>query len=587
MNVGPLSRRRGISHRLSVALSYGLFALLFGGLLALDWTRIDVRMDLHAQGRGAALFSLIELARDWNASHAGVYVPITDRTPPNPYLKHPDRDLTTTNGIKLTLVNPAYMTRQISELAERSEGIRLHITSLNPIRPANKPDSREQDALRAFERGTKEVLTLTEDAGRVVYRYMAPLLVKQACLHCHDAQGYALGDIRGGISVTLPAQQLLALRDEQRLRSLAMYGASFLLSAGLVHLLLLSDRRRLQAIERLTCAQDDIIAERTRALAESNASLAREVEERRAAQDLLQQSELRHRAVFERASEGMFVTDDAARILQVNPAFSAITGYSSEEVVGRNPRLLASGRHDAAFYQAMWSELLGHGHWAGEIWNRRKDGGVFPEWLSIKRLGNDRDGYVAIFSDITRRKEAEAVMHHLAHHDTLTGLPNRALFNMRAHEAVSLASRHGRRFALLMVDLDLFKEVNDRLGHLAGDALLVEAAGRLLTCVRTSDTVARLGGDEFALILQEVHSIEEAEQVARRICGLFAQPFVLKEGEAGVSASVGIALYPDHATELEALQRHADAALYRAKRSGRNRHGAYSTPGDVPGPAAS
>lgn len=580
MNVGSIPFGRGIPYRLQLALSYGLFGLLFGGLLALDWQRIDARMDFIARGRGAALFSLIELARDWNASHQGVYVPITDATQPNPYLEHPDRDLTATNGMKLTLVNPAFMTRQISELAQLSEGIKLHITSLKPIRPANRAEPWEVEALQAFEHGSKEVVRLVEEGGAPVFRYMAPLHVKPACLHCHGAQGYEVGDVRGGISVMMPAESMLAVRDEQRWRAVLLHGAAFLLAGGLVHLLLLSDRRRLQAIERLTRAQDEVIAERTRELALTNASLAREVEERRSAQERLQQSELRHRAVFEHAAEGMFVTDHDARILQVNPAFTAITGYAPEEVVGQNPRLLASGRHDAAFYEVMWGALLRVGHWEGEIWNRRKDGGVYPEWLSIKRLGDEQDGYVAIFSDITRRKEAEAAMLHLAHHDTLTGLANRALFNARAHEALALARRHGNRFALLMVDLDLFKAVNDRLGHLAGDALLVEAGRRLLGCVRATDTVARLGGDEFALILQEVHVLDEAEQVAARVCDSLAQPFLLKEGDAKVSASVGIALYPDHASALEELQKNADDALYRAKRSGRDRHCVHVPPAD-------
>lgn len=580
MNVGSIPFGRGIPYRLQLALSYGLFGLLFGGLLVLDLQRIDARMDFIARGRGADLFGLIELARDWNASHKGVYVPVTAATQPNPYLDHPERDLTATNGTKLTLVNPAFMTRQIGELAERTEGIKLHITSLKPIRPANRPEPWEEEALRSFEHGSKEVLRLVEEGGVPVFRYMAPLQVKPACLHCHAAQGYKVGDVRGGISVTVPAAGLLAVRDEQRRRALWLHGGAFLLAGGLVHLLLWSDRRRLQAIQRLTRAQDEVIAERTRELALTNTSLAREVEERRDAQERLQQSELRHRAVFEHAAEGMFVTDHDGRILQVNPAFTAITGYAAEDVLGENPRVLTSGRHDAAFFESMWSALLRTGHWQGEIWNRRKDGGIFAEWLSIKRLGDEQEGYVAIFSDITRRKEAEAAVLHLAHHDALTGLANRVLFNARAYEALAFARRHGNRFALLMVDLDLFKETNDRLGHPAGDALLVEAGQRLLTCVRATDTVARLGGDEFALILQEVHALAEAEQVARRVCGLLAQPFLLKEGEATVSASVGIALYPDHASGLDLLQKFADDALYRAKRSGRNQHCVHAPSGD-------
>ena len=283
-------------------------------------------------------------------------------------------------------------------------------------------------------------------------------------------------------------------------------------------------------------------------------------------------------SLYSHTGNGIMVTDSDGIVLSVNPAFSKITGYLEGEIVGRGPGLLASGRHDAAFYAAMWRELGERGEWQGEIWNRRKNGDVFIEWLSITRIpGSDGEGgYVATFSDITQRKEAEELIRHKAHHDPLTDLPNRTLFADRLQSALSNAHRYRRLMSLVYVDLDRFKDVNDTLGHNAGDALLIEASRRLGDCLRASDTVARLGGDEFAMILGEITSAGDAEEVARRALEALAQPFVLKEGTAEVSGSIGIAFYPDHGSDATSLQRHADAALYAAKSDGRNRYRVYS-----------
>jgi len=577
---------RDRAYRLQVALAWLLSALICAVLFADDLERIDNRIEAMARERGAGLFSLIERTREWNARHGGVYVPVTPHTPPNPYLEHPARDVITTDGQVLTMVNPAYMTRQIAELAQSSEGVRLHITSLTPVRPTNGPDPWEADALASFEQGRKEVVGLVGEGAQAVVRYMAPLIAGEACLQCHESQGYRVGDIRGGISVTMPAQRLLGVRGEERRHVTVLYLAAFLISGALAHRMILLNRRRLLAAERLARDQEAVIAARTRALADSNARLEREVAERRDAQALLQESEARHRAVFESAAEGMIVTDPAGTIVEVNPAFSAITGYAASEVVGRNPGLLKSGRHDEAFYAEMWRSLAQSGRWEGELWNRRKDGSVYPQRLSITRMATD-GGYVATFADITRRKEAEAQMQFRADHDALTGLPNRGLLHDRLDEAVALAARHGRRFAVLLVDLDFFKEVNDRLGHAAGDALLVEAGRRMACCVRASDTVARLGGDEFAVILQEAGSAAEVEDVARRLCAMLERPFDLADGSAQVAGSVGIALYPDDGMDSATLLRHADGALYQAKRAGRGRyrfHRAQPTAGTADNP---
>jgi len=276
--------------------------------------------------------------------------------------------------------------------------------------------------------------------------------------------------------------------------------------------------------------------------------------------------------VFEHTAEAILVTDAENRIVRVNPAFTAITGYRPEEVIGQDPGLLKSGRHDAAFYAAMWQSLNDTGHWEGEIWNRTKNGDIRVEWLSIGKVDGGRGPahFLAIFHDITQRKAAEEDLRHKAHHDPLTDLPNRTLFQDRLESAFGQARRYHRAFAVLLVDLDRFKEVNDTLGHIAGDQLLVEASHRLVSCVRETDTVARFGGDEFAILLSETTADDEAEHIAGRIVALLGEPYPLDAGTANLSGCVGIALYPRHGRDSSELLHSADRALYQAKAAGRN-----------------
>ncbi len=560
---------------------YLVVAVFFAALGALEWQRINESIETLARERGRALFNLIELTRDWNARHGGVYVRVSPMAQPNPYLEHPHRDVKTEEGANLTLINPAFMTRQISELAEKYSGIRFHITSLKLIRPENAADSWEAATLQQFETGTAdERIVFVEnfvfglDQILPVYRYMAPLRVKSPCLACHEKQGYEVDDIRGGISISMPASELLSARDQRRKGSLIIVLASFILTSALLHLMLSRTRKHYLSLKELTVAQEQLIAERTNELKERNADLNREVQERRRREHELHIAG----AVFESAAEAILVTDVNNHIVRVNPSFTAITGYTPAEVIGRNPSLMKSRRHGPAFYAEMWKCLLENGHWEGEIWNRHKNGDVYVEWLSVSRLDNEEGGgqYLAVFHDITRRKEAEEMLRYKAHHDVLTDLPNRILFNDRLQAAFNQAKRYNRNFALLMIDLDLFKEVNDTYGHPAGDQLLIEAARRLVSCVRDSDTVARLGGDEFAIILSEMTTNLEAEQIAQRAVALLAEPYYLDAGNASISGCVGIALYPQHAQDLEQMQCNADVALYAAKNEGRNTYRVYS-----------
>lgn len=695
-------RFSSLSFAFLVVALYVFCLCLFGALLLRELNRLQENTESIARERGVVLFRLIEVTRDWNARHGGVYVPITADTQPNSYLHDPKRDVITQDGTRLTKVNPAFMTRQIADLAEKMDGVKFHITSLNPVRPANKADAWEEETLRAFESGTKDRLSFVANEAPV-HRYMAPLTITAACLHCHDSQNYKIGDIRGGISVTMPATALLGIQQEQKQRAIWLYLLAALATGATGHYLMHRHRLFVRTIQNLNVAQEKLILERTQALANTNAELLKEVTDRRESENRLKESEERYRtvldfgtdgvmvtengliifankrlgemlgressefigknglellhpterervahyrdnrvkglpaptqyrtrllhkevehpviadfsvktletapdqsprilisvrdvtavleaervnriasAVFENAAEAILVTDNKNRIVQVNPAFTAITGYTPNDVRGQNPRLLRSGRHDKDFYTHMWDSLNTTGQWQGEIWNRRKNGDAFIEGLSITRISGDDNngGYVATFSDITRRKEAEEVMRHKAHHDPLTDLPNRSLFYDRLQNAMANGRRYQRCFALVYVDLDYFKSVNDNFGHAAGDALLVETSRRLGVCLREADTVARLGGDEFAMILTEVSNVADAEDVVQRALKAMSLPFALAEGTAIISASIGIAMYPDHGGETEILQRHADSALYLAKEAGRNTYRVYSPP---------
>lgn len=277
-------------------------------------------------------------------------------------------------------------------------------------------------------------------------------------------------------------------------------------------------------------------------------------------------------SVFEAAGEGIVVSDATNRIVAVNPAFTRITGYQPEEVVGRNPGLLASGLHDTAFYRELWQRLLQDDRWEGEIRNRRKDGQIFVEWLKIAVVRDD-DGlpsrYVALFSDVTERKHREETVWRQANFDSLTGLPNRQLLDDRLERALAQANRRGTAVAVLFIDLDRFKPVNDVYGHSAGDDVLRQVASRLQNSLRGEDTIARVGGDEFVAVLPEVASDDFPGHAAEKIITAISAPYRIGNDHAEISCSIGIALYPRDAGSPEALLEKADDALYRAKKDGR------------------
>ena len=288
---------------------------------------------------------------------------------------------------------------------------------------------------------------------------------------------------------------------------------------------------------------------------------------------------LRIAATAFESQQGMTVTDAQRVILRVNKAFTAITGYSEEEAVGQTPHILASGRHDRAFYAAMAQALEATGTWQGEIWNRRKNGEVYPEWLTISAVkdgGGATSHYIAVFNDVSERVNAQAQIDTLAFYDPLTGLPNRRLLLDRLEQALHVSTRHSRKNALLFVDLDNFKTLNDTRGHFQGDALLVQVAQRLKTCIREGDTLARLGSDEFVVALEdlsddEIEAATQAETVGEKILGSFATVFQLEQGAHHATPSIGITLFGGETLESseQPLQR-AELAMFQAKAAGRN-----------------
>ncbi|HJU50360.1 MAG TPA: EAL domain-containing protein, partial [Pseudogulbenkiania sp.] len=303
--------------------------------------------------------------------------------------------------------------------------------------------------------------------------------------------------------------------------------------------------------------------------------MVRDISEKRVAEERTQLAA----KVFENTVEGIMITDADKRIRSVNKAFSQITGFGQQEVLGQKPDMLSSGRHDEAFYEGMWSSINEHGSWQGELWNRRKNGEVYPEWLAINAVRNavgEVTHYVAVFSDLSERKAADERIQFLAHFDVLTGLPNRAHIQDRVELAIQNATRDNERLALLLLDLDRFKTINESLGHSAGDALLQVLAERIRSTLLTGEVVARQGGDEFIVLLPLIADPGSAALAAERIREVLEPPVELFNHSISITPSIGISVFPDDGRDFETLVRNADAAMYHAKSAGRNSYKFYT-----------
>ncbi|MBQ0785174.1 MAG: diguanylate cyclase, partial [Amphritea sp.] len=298
--------------------------------------------------------------------------------------------------------------------------------------------------------------------------------------------------------------------------------------------------------------------------------LLTDITQQREAQELKQLA----KTVYENIEEGIIVTNAKAEIVSVNSAFIEITGYQQAEVLGRNPRFLKSGQQDQSFYASMWRQIIKEGCWKGVIWNKKKDDEIIPLWSSISSV-KDPSGkiinFVGAISDISTLKAKEEMLEHMAHHDPLTGLPNRLLLDARFELSLQNSARRNSMLAVLFIDLDYFKEINDQYGHKAGDLLLIETAQRLRKLLREEDTISRLGGDEFVILLAEITRKEFALELAQKIKESINQSFTIEDGvELNIDSSIGIALYPDHGRDASSLLSRADHAMYKAKKKGKS-----------------
>ncbi len=336
--------------------------------------------------------------------------------------------------------------------------------------------------------------------------------------------------------------------------------------------------RLAHAFNRMTDALSDAqhnleakVESRTAELDHINQRLKADIVARKQAEAALQL----YASVFEHSGEAIIITDARNSIIATNKAFQQLTGYSQDEVMGQNPSMLSSGKTDASVYQRMWDELSRKGFWQGELWDKRKDGRAYPKWLTITAVRNEKNevtNYIASFSDITEHKAAADKISHLAHHDTLTDLPNRLTLVERLIQAINSAQRNNKRVAVMFIDLDRFKTINDTLGHHTGDMLLIQVAQRLKACVRNSDIVARLGGDEFVVALPELENNAPIFEMADKILRALGQPYSIEGSQLHSSPSIGIAMYPADGASVEEVMKHADVAMYHAKSRGRNNY---------------
>ena len=547
-----------------------LWTALAGGAYAWNISALERYVHEQVINRGRFVFQMVEASRIWNAMHGGVYGRMDQWTPPNPYLEVPERDILTPGGKSLTLVNPAYMTRQLAGIVREQMDVQMHITSLRPLNPDNWASEWETRALQGFEKGGKEFLEVQQGvAGKAVARYMAPLHVKPPCLECHARQGEKEGDVRGGIGISFTLDRFLPDVERQRQTLLIVHLAMWLMVTGIIVAFLHFQRRRILALKSAKEEQEEIVSKRT-------AELRSEVQERKAA-------ESRMRLLLDSSGEGIIGLDARGRCTLCNPMALLLLGYRHDaELLDKPLRELLhlpgdpdgnGGRHGAGIDS--WRE--GHPVHEEDALFTREDGTTLPVEYRIHPMIAEGEllGAVVNFSDITARKQIQARNWHDANHDPLTGLPNRQLLLDRLEQAIAQAIRQQKQLAVLFIDLDGFKPVNDRLGHELGDRLLRSVAGRLADCLRTSDTLARLGGDEFILVMSTPADRPGAEAVAQKIVTNLSAPFTLDGREIRIGASVGIALFPEHGETAADLIRNADRAMYEVKDSGRNGYRVY------------
>lgn len=481
--------------------------------------------------------------RQWASSHGGVYVEPTEKTPPSPWMAHiKERDIVTTEGKKLTLMNPAYMLREMMQDYSDLYGLKGRIVGIVYLNANNKADEWEANAIRSFDKGTKEIIEFTGSGDDEYLRLMKPMIMEQDCQKCHGHLGFANGSVRGGVSVSLPMKTYR--ESESEFIQSIVFTYFIIWFIGMLAIIIVS----INAFRYLKRRDSDL-------------------------EELVISSQ-----VFNNTLDAIFITDATGKILRINRTFTDMTGFSEKEAIGQNPKILKSERHTQEFYKNLWETILKEGYAQSEICNRRKDGAIFVAIESITTIKNENNAvkyFIATLHDITARKNAEESVVHMAHYDPLTDLPNRVLFQDRFLHSIEIAKRQKQNVALAFIDIDGFKKVNDTKGHPVGDKLLIVLGKKIVSCVREYDTVSRLGGDEFTIIFENLSKIDSIVPICENILKELREEIIIDGQVIFVSASIGISIYPNDGKDIHTLIQHADTAMYKAKENGKNRFNFY------------
>jgi len=454
-----------------------LWSIVIGASLLWNFQRELERVLQLAEVEAQTNLKKDRAFRLWGVKMGGFYIKVNDKYKPSPFMSHIDeRDITTPSGQLLTLYSPAIIMRLLMEAQQELFGIKARITGEQYLNPVNAPDEWERKSLKIVAKTLKDFSEIIQMDGEPVLRYMQPMIMQKDCVKCHAWTGIPVGDLRGATDVAIPLAPFQALEHKARFNLMLSHSALWLLGIGFIGLF--SYRKKIYLTE----------------LHQQHHELKLQIGKRNLAEQQLRLTS----TVFEHTSEAIVITDSDALIVDCNQAFTDITGYDLSEVRGKNPGLCKSGRHDKEFFKTMWQAIQLTGRWSGEIWDKRKSGEIYPKWLSINEVINTEkevSHYIGVFNDISKIKETEQKLEELAFKDKLTSLPNRQLFYDRLEIELKRAKRKKKsKLALLFIDLDQFKRVNDTLGHQVGDHLLQIVAQRLLDCIRNKDTVARLGG---------------------------------------------------------------------------------------------
>ena len=500
------------------------------------------------------------------------------------------------NGMNMLMVtgmisnpdNRRLLIRKMSE-SERMKEVRIiRAKQVQDQFGKGLPEEQAMDNLDSFAISSKQPqfkLYSSQSTLRTVVPFIASTNFRGTnCLSCHHV---APGSVNGAASITIDMtddfNEIRKARNELWAGQLFLQLLMYFAAQGLISRLIrpLTSLKSSMEVIKNTGSTEQFVPVKENKNKDEIGILTGTFNRMSEALFNSEQSMKLAKSIYQSNADAIIVTDQNNLITDVNPAFTKLTGYQPEEVIGKNPRIMKSGLHDEKFYRQMWEKINDEDHWQGELWDKRCDGSLYAKLANIIALRND-DGsvyrYVAQFSDITEKKQKDELIHWQANYDPLTNLPNRRLFHDRLTAAIKLADRKRLALTLFYIDLDYFKEINDKLGHANGDALLMETGQRINSCVRETDTVARLGGDEFAIILPELEDTVQIKRIAEGVVNKLTKPFFFVNDETGyhISASIGIAIYPLDAKEISALINCADHAMYQAKTAGRNGYRYFS-----------